>query len=387
MHGKRSAENASRHTRPGILAADRPLVVPMLLRISDLKLRGIVVLVVSKTKGVTLVFKNDPLENILVSSTFDSISSIRNFLQREIEKQIRNLFQEDLPVMIHNLSLRHIQNEQERLKKEEERTRSSPASIVSESLRHTRSSSSCSGIDVPPPHHHLSSSPTPTEPAFFMDQDFTDLYSASGYHLAVFKKSSSSSYQSSIDADIDDIRSLSLSSSCSSSLPDYSPPFSSLHHGLGYYTHPSIYTEYASIRRMHQYLQHWDDQFSESNTTACSSAYPSSVSIADIYADDADAPWYVSEGPEIPSLLAGQQENPSAFFSGDIVLRMQDNELVSRLARLSCAHRTLSPSTPTILNAVVRSCPHPITKRTGARRTRKIPKRRVIRLSGFSSST
>ncbi|OAD08549.1 hypothetical protein MUCCIDRAFT_154951, partial [Mucor lusitanicus CBS 277.49] len=96
MHAKES--DLPRHTRPSVLAADQPLVVPMLLRISDLKLRGIVVLVVSKTKGITLVFKNDPLESILVSSTFDSVTSVRSFLQREIENQLRNLFQEDLPV-------------------------------------------------------------------------------------------------------------------------------------------------------------------------------------------------------------------------------------------------------------------------------------------------
>ncbi|KAG0037509.1 ERMES complex subunit, partial [Podila clonocystis] len=92
------------YTRRGILAADQPLVVPMLLRISDFKLRGIIVLVVDQIKGITLVFKNDPLESVLVSSTFDSITPIQKFLQSEIEKQLRNLFQEDLPTAIHNLS-------------------------------------------------------------------------------------------------------------------------------------------------------------------------------------------------------------------------------------------------------------------------------------------
>jgi len=92
------------YTRRGILAADQPLVVPMLLRISDFKLRGIIVLVVDQIKGITLVFKNDPLESVLVSSTFDSITPIQRFLQSEIEKQLRNLFQEDLPTAIHNLS-------------------------------------------------------------------------------------------------------------------------------------------------------------------------------------------------------------------------------------------------------------------------------------------
>ncbi|KAF9161274.1 ERMES complex subunit [Actinomortierella ambigua] len=102
MNVKKS-DNLS-YTRRGILAADQPLVVPMLLRISDFKLRGIIVLVVDQIKGITLVFKNDPLESVLVSSTFDSITPIQRFLQSEIEKQLRNLFQEDLPTAIHNLS-------------------------------------------------------------------------------------------------------------------------------------------------------------------------------------------------------------------------------------------------------------------------------------------
>ena len=64
-----------------MLNANLPLVLPMQLRISNLKLRGIIVLVVDKIKGVTLVFKNDPLEKVDVNSTFDNISNIRRFLQ------------------------------------------------------------------------------------------------------------------------------------------------------------------------------------------------------------------------------------------------------------------------------------------------------------------
>ncbi|KAI9207792.1 uncharacterized protein BJ171DRAFT_400053, partial [Polychytrium aggregatum] len=91
--------------RFGMLSANRPLVVPMKLRISNLKLRGIVVLVVDKQRGVTLVFKNDPLEKVDVNSTFDDIPNIRRFLQSEIEGQLRKMFRDDLPQLVHNLSL------------------------------------------------------------------------------------------------------------------------------------------------------------------------------------------------------------------------------------------------------------------------------------------
>jgi hypothetical protein len=88
----------------GILAAHQPLVVPMLLRLSQFRLNSYVVLVVSKQKGCTLVFKTDPLQNVEVSSTFDSIAVIQSFIQKEIEEQLREMFREDLPGIIHRLS-------------------------------------------------------------------------------------------------------------------------------------------------------------------------------------------------------------------------------------------------------------------------------------------
>ncbi|KAG9015515.1 ERMES complex subunit [Tulasnella sp. JGI-2019a] len=88
----------------GVLAAHQPLVVPMLLRLSHFKLNAYVVLVVSKQKGITLVFKTDPLQSLDVNSTFDSIAVIQKFIQKEIEGQLREMFREDLPGIIHRLS-------------------------------------------------------------------------------------------------------------------------------------------------------------------------------------------------------------------------------------------------------------------------------------------
>lgn len=63
-------------------------------------------LVFSRQKGLTLVFRNDPLESLKVSSTFDSIPFVRDFLQKEIEGQLRILLMDELPAIIHRLSLR-----------------------------------------------------------------------------------------------------------------------------------------------------------------------------------------------------------------------------------------------------------------------------------------
>lgn len=93
-------------TSPQPLAASSGLTIPLQITLSDIRLSGFVILVFSRQKGITLVFRNDPLESLKVSSTFDSIPFVRNYLQKEIEGQLRVLFMEDLPAIIHRLSLR-----------------------------------------------------------------------------------------------------------------------------------------------------------------------------------------------------------------------------------------------------------------------------------------
>nr|POF07115.1 mitochondrial distribution and morphology protein 34 [Quercus suber] len=91
---------------PMPLAASSGLTIPLQITLSDIRLSGFVILVFSKQKGVTLVFRNDPLESLKVSSTFDSILFVREYLQKTIENQLRVLLMEDLPAIIHRLSLR-----------------------------------------------------------------------------------------------------------------------------------------------------------------------------------------------------------------------------------------------------------------------------------------
>lgn len=88
-----------------MVAADASLTVPMFLQLSDMKLNGIVILLFTKDKGLSMVFRNDPLDHVLVTSTFDSIPAIRDFLQCQIEKKLRQLFCDELPAIIHTLSL------------------------------------------------------------------------------------------------------------------------------------------------------------------------------------------------------------------------------------------------------------------------------------------
>lgn len=91
---------------PQPLAAATGLTIPLQITLSDIKLSGFIILVFSRQKGLTLVFRNDPLESLKVSSTFDSIPFVRNYLQKEIEGQLRVLLMDELPAIIHRLSLR-----------------------------------------------------------------------------------------------------------------------------------------------------------------------------------------------------------------------------------------------------------------------------------------
>ncbi|ODV81374.1 uncharacterized protein CANTADRAFT_44130 [Suhomyces tanzawaensis NRRL Y-17324] len=88
--------------------SNEQFALPMDLKLSDIKISGIGIIVFSKTKGLTLVFRNDPLDSIKVSSTFDTVQVLANFLQKQIENQIRDLFRETLPTLIHQLSLNYL---------------------------------------------------------------------------------------------------------------------------------------------------------------------------------------------------------------------------------------------------------------------------------------
>ena len=91
---------------PQPLAASSGLTIPLQITLSEIKLSAFIILVFSKQKGLTLVFRNDPLESLKVSSTFDAIPFVREYLQKEIEGQLRTLLMDEVPVIIHRLSQR-----------------------------------------------------------------------------------------------------------------------------------------------------------------------------------------------------------------------------------------------------------------------------------------
>lgn len=88
-----------------MVAADAPLTVPMFLQLSDIKVNGIVILLFTQHKGLSMVFRNDPLDHVKVTSTFDSVPVIRDFLQCQIEHKLKLLFADELPAIVKELSM------------------------------------------------------------------------------------------------------------------------------------------------------------------------------------------------------------------------------------------------------------------------------------------
>lgn len=112
-------------TSPQPLAASSGLTIPLQITLSEIKLSAFIILVFSRQKGLTLVFRNDPLESLKVSSTFDAIPFVREYLQKEIEGQLRTLLMDEVPAIIHRLSLR-LWVPEYRAKEDEELARQGP---------------------------------------------------------------------------------------------------------------------------------------------------------------------------------------------------------------------------------------------------------------------
>lgn len=436
MHAKES--DLPRHTRPSVLAADQPLVVPMLLRISDLKLRGIVVLVVSKTKGITLVFKNDPLESILVSSTFDSVTSVRSFLQREIENQLRNLFQEDLPVMIHNLSLRHIQSEQEKVSKQQheewvkaqqlrlmeqrrrrknnnasnrsvfsdpgvQRNLSSPSTISSESsniankrptlnnfdafsmpdLSHQPPSTIYSQLNSPrfsrsdsfpylnDPNNQLSPllMPQQQQPTPTTFSSFSDLYLMNQSNGVEFDQHFIPLQQPVTTANLSALNELYSSRFAALKTPPYSESEQQ--------QKMEINTNQDDIYIEEDFDDEGEDDSSYPYKEDASSV--NSIIAAEMYADDVDAPWYVTEGPELPSIRTDNEKTLTMMaMDEDIILNPKENSVAAKLAQLATVNHTISPFAHTIEHFTFRSLPHTVKIESKTKHKKK-PKRRIIR--------
>ncbi|CDK25730.1 unnamed protein product [Kuraishia capsulata CBS 1993] len=100
-------EELANFVKPQFVIADESFSIPLNLTLSQIKISTIIIIVFTKSKGLTLVFKNDPLESISINSTFDRIKPLAQLLQKKIEIQIGELFKEFLPSILYKFSLKY----------------------------------------------------------------------------------------------------------------------------------------------------------------------------------------------------------------------------------------------------------------------------------------
>lgn len=99
-----TCESAPLFALPRLNSSLISLPVPLQFTISDVRLSGVITLVVSKKKGVVLVFKDDPLESIKITTSMDSIPQAADRIKYEIEQEIRVVFRNSIPEMLYELT-------------------------------------------------------------------------------------------------------------------------------------------------------------------------------------------------------------------------------------------------------------------------------------------
>ncbi|KAI8368620.1 hypothetical protein EDC96DRAFT_607256 [Choanephora cucurbitarum] len=117
---------------------------------------------------------------------------------------------------------------------------------------------------------------------------------------------------------------------------------------------------------------HEDDDVSSCPSEENASSINSMVS-AELYADDIDAPWYITEGPSIDM----NHHKALITMEEDIVLDPKENSVAAKLAQLATVHHTISPFSHTFEHFIFRSLPH--TNKAEPKTKLKKPRRRTIR--------
>lgn len=89
---------------PSFLGALPSLAMPLQFTIHDFRLKGTVTLVVAKNRGAVLVFQDDPLQSIQISSSLDDLPSVSAKIKAEVEAEIRDVFRDSIPRVIYDLT-------------------------------------------------------------------------------------------------------------------------------------------------------------------------------------------------------------------------------------------------------------------------------------------
>lgn len=108
---------------PDFLDVTSSLQLPLHVLISNIRLSAIIIVVYSASKGLTIVFQNNPVSSLSVNSSFDSIPGISDFIQKEIETKIQESIRNDIPEILYKMSIKesiNSQQQQQQLQQQQE---------------------------------------------------------------------------------------------------------------------------------------------------------------------------------------------------------------------------------------------------------------------------
>lgn len=83
----------------------KSLILPLEFTISDVQLCGEISVVMSKTKGATVVFQGSPLRSVEIRSSLDFLPGASDMLKQEINEELVLMFSDYIPDMLYKLSL------------------------------------------------------------------------------------------------------------------------------------------------------------------------------------------------------------------------------------------------------------------------------------------
>ncbi|KYQ92799.1 histidine kinase [Tieghemostelium lacteum] len=91
--------------RFGLGSAGKPHVMPLSIMIKDIVFEGILTLSIINTTKIEASFKEDPLKQVNIVTSFDEFPSAANFIKTLVETQLRDFIMKEFPVIVGSITV------------------------------------------------------------------------------------------------------------------------------------------------------------------------------------------------------------------------------------------------------------------------------------------
>lgn len=93
-----------------ISAREASYISPIELTVSQVHLDTLLSVHVSRWHGVTVTFRNDPIQSLQINTTFDGLPAVQAKIQEEVERRVREALRTELPAAIHEMTKEIFEN-------------------------------------------------------------------------------------------------------------------------------------------------------------------------------------------------------------------------------------------------------------------------------------